>query len=86
MMSSASLGVEGRSPHGERGLKLDDVAAHPAPKRSLPTRGAWIEIPMVVWVRRLLSSLPTRGAWIEIPPVHQGPLRPIVAPHTGSVD
>ena len=33
-----------RSPHGERGLKLDGVAGVAGLGRSLPTRGAWIEI------------------------------------------
>ena len=35
---------EGRSPHGERGLKY--YACHPDShiKMSLPSRGAWIEI------------------------------------------
>ena len=36
--------MKGRSPHGERGLKLPRDA-HPHEKRqSLPTRGAWIEM------------------------------------------
>ena len=36
------------------------------PRRSLPVRGAWIEI---AWLRKRTcepSSLPVRGAWIEI--------------------
>ena len=35
----------GRSPHGERGLKCVTARAIAALNRSLPTRGAWIEIP-----------------------------------------
>ena len=37
-------------------------------RRSLPTRGAWIEIPLR-WMYSVYPSrsLPTRGAWIEIP-------------------
>ena len=33
---------------------------------SLPTRGAWIEIPSYEFRRFKVESLPTRGAWIEI--------------------
>ena len=33
---------------------------------SLPTRGAWIEIVMIYFIRGDFRSLPTRGAWIEI--------------------
>ena len=56
-----------RSPCGERGLKYSPHADKCAPPRSLPVRGAWIEIRW--W--HLLSlkkgkSLPVRGAWIEM--------------------
>ena len=38
-----------------------------AEKRSLPTRGAWIEIKKgSVGLPKIGQSLPTRGAWIEI--------------------
>ena len=59
---------KGRSPHGERGLKLAEFERDLVKERSLPSRGAWIEI-----VCRSGSesksdgSLPSRGAWIEIP-------------------
>ena len=33
-----------RSPHGERGLKYGCALIHAAIDRSLPSRGAWIEI------------------------------------------
>ena len=33
---------------------------------SLPTRGAWIEIPVIGGMFAVSLSLPTRGAWIEI--------------------
>ena len=33
-----------RSPHGERGLKLKKVHYQPGAIKSLPARGAWIEI------------------------------------------
>ena len=35
----------GRSPCGERGLKLHCLLRHADAKKSLPVRGAWIEIP-----------------------------------------
>ena len=34
--------------------------------RSLPARGAWIEIVEYSVLSRLSTSLPARGAWIEI--------------------
>ena len=38
------MGLAGRSPHGERGLKsARSLSQHPA-QPSLPSRGAWIEI------------------------------------------
>ena len=53
---------------------------------SLPTRGAWIEMPCPCFYSIILESLPTRGAWIEISDDrHYGPTK-IVAPHAGSVD
>ena len=77
-----------RSPHGERGLKLPAPAElyHPKP-RSLPSRGAWIEIYHAQSRRpETDQSLPSRGAWIEIEQA-TGPGRPrAVAPLTGSVD
>ena len=36
--------LPGRSPHGERGLKFEVLAAVQFVFESLPTRGAWIEI------------------------------------------
>ena len=78
--------LRSRSPHGERGLKLLLVCHRRKKARSLPTRGAWIEI--LSWLIFLFGvmSLPTRGAWIEIS-ISAEP-RPVVrvAPHTGSVD
>ena len=53
---------------------------------SLPVRGAWIEIRMLVPGYALAKSLPVRGAWIEMlrftPPGRQN----TVAPRKGSVD
>ena len=34
--------------------------------RSLPVRGAWIEMRSCTMALALMSSLPVRGAWIEI--------------------
>ena len=37
---------------------------------SLPARGAWIEIVVIIAAAAANSSLPARGAWIEIlPPI-----------------
>ncbi len=44
------------------GVSLDYIAG----RRSLPTRGAWIEMDLVSTIFRKRQSLPTRGAWIEI--------------------
>ena len=46
-MSSQSAGIRrsmGRSPCGERGLKLPREICEPVPVPSLPVRGAWVEI------------------------------------------
>ena len=64
----------GRSPHGERGLKLKPSPPLMTPPPSLPTRGAWIEISICSISATPARSLPTRGAWIEISasvPPHQ---------------
>ena len=52
----------GRSPHGERGLKY---AAPPPSMRvpvSLPARGAWIEMPGVVGVSVVFPVAPRTGS------------------------
>ena len=57
----------GRSPSGERGLKSQEATAQNRLLRSLPIRGAWIEIrPSRRAGTGCPASLPTRGAWIEI--------------------
>ena len=55
--------------------------------KSLPSRGAWIEIDALTnSSRRAAPSLPSRGAWIEIRQ-KRGPYRhDQVAPLAGSVD
>ena len=54
--------------------------------KSLPTRGAWIEIVADMQAAGLNPSLPTRGAWIEIRCLPIILWVSFVAPHTGSVD
>ena len=53
---------------------------------SLPSRGAWIEMWLVVWVYESNRSLPSRGAWIEIYNSLKYEEGLVVAPFTGSVD
>ena len=43
-------------------INLDDTNK----SRSLPVRGAWIEIFKQFKIVSFISSLPVRGAWIEI--------------------
>ena len=37
-----------RSPHGERGLKFSSIEQLPFDEKSLPTRGAWIEMGLIL--------------------------------------
>ena len=53
---------------------------------SLPVRGAWIEMILLVVLSRLLWSLPVRGAWIEIKKQNPYNHETKVAPRKGSVD
>ena len=78
--------IAGRSPRGERGLKSLHEMLKVAPGESLPSRGAWIEIPLCSNMGNSNSSLPSRGAWIEISLCGRNSMRPIVAPLAGSVD
>ena len=55
-------------------------------KPSLPSRGAWIEIPIPQRRRRRSTSLPSRGAWIEITKPTTSCRASAVAPLAGSVD
>ena len=55
-----------RSPHGERGLKLLPGDQPVQAGRSLPSRGAWIEMLTPPTLAFVVQSLPSRGAWIEI--------------------
>ena len=64
--ASESPGV-GRSPCGERGLKSRCCPMRHTSHRSLPVRGAWVEIHTLnVTILLRLKSLPVRGAWVEI--------------------
>ena len=54
--------------------------------RSLPSRGAWIEIVARITVYSEPKSLPSRGAWIEITVYPPSPSGLRVAPLAGSVD
>ena len=57
----------GRSPHGERGLKLHAREAECETAVSLSSRRAWIEIVAEFNALSILtSSLSSRRAWIEI--------------------
>ena len=56
-----------RSPCGERGLKSATNTNVRTRTRSLPVRGAWIEMAIAVSkADKRELSLPVRGAWIEI--------------------
>ena len=57
---------EGRSPHGECGLKYDPEGQPLAPSASLPAWGVWIEIIRHNPRRAWRKSLPAWGVWIEI--------------------
>ena len=55
--------------------------------KSLPVRGAWIEIwEEVEEAKEEMQSLPVRGAWIEIYVKFSSVNQPRVAPRAGSVD
>ena len=56
----------GRSPCGERGLKLLGLDRACKCQQSLPVRGAWVEMVLAVLVFRDALSLPVRGAWVEM--------------------
>ena len=51
-----------RSPYGERGLKLTAVCREPQCRKSLPLRGAWIEISPMWEPRRQRQVAPLTGS------------------------
>ena len=53
--------------------------------KSLPVRGAWVEISAVNVQTYRFLSLPVRGAWVEIPSAYSVHTQQIVAPRAGSV-
>ena len=58
-----------RTPRGVRGLKYGRPRQYHLWAKSHPSRGAWIEIVIVLVKRRHKQrSHPSRGAWIEIGP------------------
>ena len=77
---------QGRSPCGERGLKSSPRRLTPLTSASLPVRGAWIEIQVIVTPNAFCTSLPVRGAWIEIFIIRIASKNRFVAPRAGSVD
>ena len=54
-----------RFPYGERGLKLTCEQPREVIAKSLPARGAWIEIHKYRGAACSGSSLPAWGAWVE---------------------
>ena len=60
------LTIQRRSPCGERGLKCVWLEKCSSDRKSLPVRGAWIEMSRSKSGRTLGASLPVRGAWIEM--------------------
>ena len=77
---------ERRSPCGERGLKCPPRGGVRVLCRSLPVRGAWIEILLFLRSAGRARSLPVRGAWIEILRYTTLSCTTSVAPRAGSVD
>ena len=80
------MAYKSRSPHGERGLKSSEEKEAIVQRLSLPSRGAWIEMPCSSTVFCGIRSLPSRGAWIEITKTECIRQVLLVAPLTGSVD
>ncbi len=54
--------------------------------KSLPSRGAWIEIFCRTTTHSFTESLPSRGAWIEMLSPRSPSREGQVAPLAGSVD
>ena len=58
--------ITGRSPHGERGLKSNQLNISLKTSMSLSSRRAWIEIFVTYSLISPPMSLSSRRAWIEI--------------------
>ena len=67
---------------------MKSLVLHASSRRtkSLPVRGAWIEIAMETQEFQTMASLPVRGAWIEMPMISANLPTVKVAPRAGSVD
>ena len=66
-MTIKGVTLHSRSPCGERGLKFQSLGLITIAYKSLPVRGAWIEIQDAQGhIDITIASLPVRGAWIEI--------------------
>ena len=65
---------------------MRNCSGSPAQSRSLPSRGAWIEIQLKVTCAAGRPSLPSRGAWIEMCFGIGADAEAPVAPLAGSVD
>ena len=65
---SARPSQQGRSPHGERGLKYEAIWTMAAFDQSLSSWRAWIEIRSEARSRGRRGSLSSWRAWIEIKP------------------
>ena len=79
--------VAGRSPSGERGLKSVVSGLRGRLVRSLPIRGAWIEINISAYKEQLWngrSPSGERGLKLDAPETAER--SHMVAPHPGSVD
>ena len=51
-----------RSPHGERGLKFIGITSVSARLKSLPPRGAWIEIAIFDNIDQIIEVAPPTGS------------------------
>ena len=65
MLDNLKLGINRRSPHGERGLKHRGERVLTAAEGRSPHGERGLKPQQTVTARRKRRSLPTRGAWIE---------------------
>ena len=77
--------IMSRSPRGERGLKYQISCILKSISKSLPSRGARVEmLSSCLPACRRRRSLPSRGARVEISLVLPDLIQSCVAPHPGS--
>ena len=85
-MSITGVTLRSRSPCGERGLKFDGMHAQRFNKRSLPVRGAWIEMHHeALFPAGQDGRSPCGERGLKFKPAHDV-LFAVVAPRAGSVD